>query len=74
MELLYYPSRDSYVDIFAVCLYLTDGRDEPGLAVIVLIGRQKQVQNDTNKMELLLITSVMTFVIPSSHDCSMFSW
>jgi len=29
--------------------------------VIVLISRQKQVQNETNKIELILITSVTDF-------------
>jgi hypothetical protein len=61
MELLYYPSRDNYSAIFNVPPYVTDERDEPGLAVIVLMSRQKHGQNDTNKMELLLINTITDF-------------
>jgi hypothetical protein len=62
LTFLSYPNRDIYSAIFSnVSLYLTDERDAPGLIVIVLISRQKQVQNNTNKIVLILISSVTDF-------------
>jgi len=51
----FYIIPPGIITVLNVSLYLT------GLAVIVLISRKNQVQSETNKMELVLITSLTDF-------------